>query len=83
MKLAVYGDSFGVKNNDDHEFWVSNVVDKLGTSCENYCENSCSLFYSYKQFLNTQDNYDRIIFLATLPSRYTKPIFIKIGRAHV
>ena len=80
MTLGVYGDSYGTKlTQNNHAFWVELVAEKLNTEYKNYCESASSLFYSYDLFLNTHTNHDRIVFLITLPYRYTKPIQLSVS----
>jgi hypothetical protein len=80
MSLAIYGDSYGVKNNSSHSFWGDVITTKLNTNCVNYCENASSLFYSYKIFLETFHKHSTIVFLVTLPYRYTKPIQLSVTK---
>jgi hypothetical protein len=77
MTLGLYGDSYGVKNSNSHKLWADILVEKLDTTYTNYSKNASSLFYSYNQFIKTNAKYDIVIFLVTLPYRYTKSIVLE------
>ena len=83
MNLGIFGDSFGdsrINLDEDHssintntKSWPYILAKKLNaTNLYNFCENGSSLFYSYKKFLEYQHKCDLVIFLVTVPGRYTK-----------
>ena len=76
MTLGIYGDSYGVKNLNSYKLWIDLVAERLNIPYTNYSKNASSLFYSYNQFLDTHKQHDMIIFLVTLPFRYTKAILL-------
>lgn len=78
MTIGIYGDSYGVKNNNPYKLWADIVAENLNTSYTNYSKPASSLFYSYKQFLETNTQHDIVIFLVTLPFRYTKSIRLDV-----
>ena len=69
MKVAIFGDSYGVvlPEGNNTLSWVSIISDKF--SVDNFSESSSSLYYSYQKFLESYKNYDKIIFLITNPGR--------------
>ena len=76
--IGIYGDSYGVKNENLYDLWADIVAARLEIDYSNYCKSASSLFYSYTQFLETNKQHDIIIFLVTLPYRYTKSITLDI-----
>ena len=78
IKLGIYGDSYGVKNENRYTSWVDIVAKQLGVPYNNYCKSASPLFYSYTQFLETNTQHDIVIFLVTLPYRYTKSITLDV-----
>ena len=69
MKVAIFGDSYGVvlPEGNNTLSWVGIISDKF--SVDNFSESSSSLYYSYRKFLESYKNYDKIIFLITNPGR--------------
>jgi len=79
MKIAVYGDSYGMHylNNlkddvlDRGKSWIELLEEKYQVT--NFCVNGSSFFYSYKLFLENNQNFDYNILLVTEPNRITLP----------
>lgn len=72
MKIAIYGDSH-VANFFDPS--LNNDVSYIELLCrkyniDNYGKGGSSLFFSYHEFLNSHESYDRVIFVATNPGRF-------------
>lgn len=84
MTLGIYGDSFGTQfmPSNNYKFWIDDVSKKLNVEYKNYCEPASSLFYTYNLFLKTHSLHDKIIFLITLPYRFTKPIKLSVRDFH-
>lgn len=79
MRIAIFGDSFG----DDTSIWPRPYMD-VGSSwidylrnqdieIHNYSRYGTSLFYSHQKFISNYQNYDKIVFLVTMPGRLTVP----------
>lgn len=87
MRIGIYGDSFASPHNTDQSkniSWVS-VLKTLIPNCdiENHGRGATSVFYSYKKFLQTCSNYDKIIFLITNPDRYTKEVKLSTTSTYI
>ncbi len=78
LKLAIYGCSFAsVTMGPDHlldQAWPNLFKEKY--SVDIYSAPGSSVFYSYKKFLETYINYDKIIFSQTSSGRWFNPIMI-------
>jgi len=73
MKIAVYGDSFADERNifyPNNNYSWSNCLRNKGYDVTNYGRCASSLMYSYKKFMNTYKEYDKIIFLVTGMARF-------------
>lgn len=73
MKLGIYGDSYAdAKNKSSSICWYNILAKKISNDVEisNHAEAGSSLYFSYKKFLETQHQYDFVIFLVTEPHRY-------------
>ena len=83
MKISIYGDSFG---DSHHNFknlskdkkqrldavgdsWVEILAKKY--QVKNFCKYSSSFSWSVNNFVKTQDEFDKVIFLVTSPDRIT------------
>lgn len=74
MRMGIYGDSFaycteanaGITWYNMLQYFISN------STVKSYGERGTSVFYSYKKFLETHHEFDKIIFLVTNSDRYTK-----------
>lgn len=76
MRIGVYGDSFASSHTQSRDIAWYNILKKL-IPCEDvksYGISGTSLWYSYKKFLETYQEFDTIVFLVTDPSRYTKTV---------
>jgi hypothetical protein len=76
MKVAIYGDSHAAgifeKSVNDDISYVEMLYHKYDV--RNFGAGGSSLFYSYDQFLKTEEQYDKIVFLVTVPGRlYLNP----------
>jgi hypothetical protein len=68
MKLGVFGDSFAMNHPDNpSDSWVDIVGKKYTTT--NWASPGTNLFYSMVAFKNNQHEYDKIIFVVTMPGR--------------
>lgn len=78
MKIGIYGDSFGESYIQSKHFAWYNLLTRYlpGSKVKSFAKGGTSVFYSYKQFLQTHHMFDVIIFLVTEPNRYTKPVNI-------
>lgn len=81
MKIGIYGDSFADHHTDSkHIAWyniLSNYIPGSTVTC--YGKKSTSVYYSYKKFLETYSEFDKVIFLITNPDRYTKELTFSTG----
>lgn len=70
MKIGIYGDSFAeiLKNKHGEHCWVFRLLNQYPGS-ENLSRSGTSLFWSYELLLRTYQEFDKIIFVATQPSR--------------
>jgi hypothetical protein len=76
MKIAIYGDSFGanpigVKDYSLYPYIKNSWWEILSAkyNITNFCEWSASLLYSTEQFIQTHQEFDKVIFLITHPGR--------------
>lgn len=81
--LAIYGDSYAdCTHGHDFESGVTdamgwpNLLAKRGYSLDNYSRGGTSLYWSYQQFIQTHQRYEKIIFVATVPGRWTGTVTI-------
>lgn len=79
MRIAIYGDSFGVSSESLDTSWFSILSNKLKYNIDNYSISGSSLYVSYTKFIETCNNYDFVIFLVTEPNRY--PVEIDFSQA--
>lgn len=80
MKIAVYGDSFAYSRNSLDTSWFSLLGKKLNCTVDTYGCSGTSVYYSYKQFMNSSySDYDYIIFLVSEPSRYYNKVEFTTG----
>jgi hypothetical protein len=86
MKIGVYGDSFASPSYPEHKgfnfHWCNTLANKLNGSITNFAETGSSIFYSYKKFLSTYNDYDLCIFVATDTNRYFKRVTLSSGLTH-
>lgn len=78
MRLGIYGDSFAASHTQSQNIAWYNILAKLvsAKSVVSYGLGATSLYYSYKKFLITHQEFDKIVFLVTEPLRYIKQIYI-------
>jgi hypothetical protein len=82
--LAIYGDSYADCTHGhyyepkvtDAMGWP-NLLGAMGYTMHNYSLGGSSLYWSYQQFISTHINYEKIIFIATVPGRWTGTIDIR------
>jgi hypothetical protein len=76
MKIAIYGDSFGVihtvwetkmQNDPRGSSWPESL--QLNHTVDNYAKSGSAFMYSYELFLKHNSNYDLNIFVVTNPQR--------------
>lgn len=79
MKIAVYGDSFATCRNSLETSWFKLLGKKLNCTVDSYGFPGTPVYYSYKKFMDTHKDYDRIIFLVTEPSRYHSKVEFTTG----
>lgn len=73
MKIAIYGDSFADSRNifyPDNDYSWANCLRNKGYDVTNYGKSASSLMYSYKKFMASYKDYDKIIFLVTGSGRF-------------
>lgn len=72
MKIGIYGDSYADFYPTWTHSWASYLREMIGgeIQIDNYAKGGSSIYFSYKNFLETNDLYDLVIFLATEPHRY-------------
>jgi hypothetical protein len=83
MKIAIFGDSFGVNMNHYNQTlsWVDIV--KADYDVTNFCEGGSSLYYQYELFKENHMNYDKVFFLITNSGRlYLKDCKIQKHVSH-
>ena len=83
--IGIYGDSFA-----DIRCRFTELVDKawpnlLKTHYDvtNYAVGGSSVYYSYKNFIDTHTLYDKIIFVSTTPGRWKTPYTIEGNTYHI
>lgn len=70
MRIGVFGDSFADENMREGKSWISWLRENDDvTSVTSFGKGGSSLEFSYQNFLNNHNSYDRCIFLATEPNR--------------
>lgn len=68
MKIAVFGDSFACRiPYNKTPSWVDLL--SMQHDVTNFAEQGSSLFYSLRLFLESQSNFDKVIFVITTPGR--------------
>lgn len=85
MKIGIYGDSYADCNPLAEDSWVNQLrllmKEKYGSvKIVNYAKGGSSLYFSYKNYLDTGNLYDLVIFLATEPHRYPIAFSPKISK---
>lgn len=82
MKIGIYGDSYAGGDVSLSSNWINTLVRKIENdvgkkiSYFQYALGGSSLYYSYKKFIETNNEYDLVIFLVTEPHRYYDPVLI-------
>lgn len=77
LKLAIYGDSYaktykGLRIDTPDECWATHTVLTTNYSITNYSLSIQNDFYSqYQAFIETQKNYDQIVFIITESTRFS------------
>lgn len=75
MKIGLYGDSFGIADVKElPTAWYNLLRDELQCELDNYAVRGSSVYFSFKNFLETYHMYDLVIFLVTSPIRYSKSL---------
>jgi hypothetical protein len=86
LRVGLYGDSFGTGSlpmiNDNYDIGINYHWSKLleqHYSCKitNYAVSGASVYYCYRQFMDTHHLHDINIFLITSPGRYSHEVEIK------
>jgi len=76
--MAIYGDSFADPTSNttslEEKGWTNLL--KKHYDVTNYAAYGSSVYYSYTNFINTQSQYDTIIFVTTNPGRWHIPYTI-------
>lgn len=83
--IGIYGDSWADPTHG-HDFNPSLedfAWSKRLASSSVYAKGGSSIYFSYTHFMQTHDQYDRIIFVATNPGRWHLPIKTKNGEFHL
>lgn len=78
MRIGVYGDSFAsIKGGNEKISWFNLLTEFIpNAKVTSYGIPGSSVFYSYRKFLETYEQYDTVIFLVTEPNRYTKLLYM-------
>jgi hypothetical protein len=71
MKIAIYGDSYAdyryqPRNN---KTWMHYLEDRLNTRVTSFAASGSGLYFSVKKYLETHQEFDKIIFIVTFPGR--------------
>lgn len=86
LRVGLYGDSFGTGSlpliNGEYDsginyHWSKLIEQKHKCDITNYAVSGASVYYCYKQFMDTHHLYDRNIFLVTAFGRFNHSIRIK------
>ena len=83
MKIALFGDSYGVGSNNNVRHWFDIVCERLNLDSANFSENGSSLYYSYNKFLEHQEYYDKVVFILTGPHRFPVQVSIQGKLMHI
>jgi len=68
MKIAIYGDSFAYNiQSNSTKSWVDLLSNLYDVTC--FARTGSSLYFSVEKFLATHNQFDKIIFLASMPGR--------------
>jgi hypothetical protein len=82
MKIGIFGDSYADEDihNDIAKYpsWVKLLRSNKHFEINSFGMSGTSLYYSYKQFLNNHKNFDKIIFVVTVPGRIMIPEYIAV-----
>lgn len=70
MRVALYGDSYGVSEKNLESSWVSQLGTLIGSPIDVHTTAGSSLYDAYCKFIDTAENYDLILFIITDPNRY-------------
>lgn len=85
LRVGLYGDSFGTGSlpmiNDNHDIginyhWSKLLEQRYSCTITNYSISGASIYYCYKQFMETHHLHDINIFLITSPARYNHEIIL-------
>lgn len=71
MKIGIFGDSFAYEKRNETLTWSEMLGEKHEVI--NYGSAGSNLYWSIKQFLQFKNNFDKIVFIVTLPGRLLIP----------
>ena len=75
MKIGIFGDSYADRHpHGNGQAWFEMLRDRFNLDVTCFGRKGSSLYYSYKKFIDHYEQFDKIIFLVTGPSRLTLPI---------
>lgn len=77
MKIGVYGDSFACSLDRPSIIYAwYNLLPKYipEATVKSFGQTGTSVFHSYNKFLETHQDFDKVIFLVSEPGRYTKKV---------
>lgn len=82
MNIAIYGDSFADYKHasNNKKTWMHFLEDKLNSKITCFANSGSGLYFSVKKYLETNQNFDKIIFVVTIPGRLYVP---QVGTTNV
>lgn len=82
MKIGIFGDSYADENIHrniaKYPSWVELLKDNKNFEVCSFGMSGTSLYYSYTQFLKNHEQFDKIIFVITVPGRIMLPEYISV-----
>lgn len=84
-RIGIYGDSWADPNHghDDNPGLANFAWCNRFGRADIYAKGGSSIYFSYQLFMQTHEQYDRVIFVATNPGRYYLPIKVDDREVHL
>jgi hypothetical protein len=84
-KIGIYGDSWADPNHghDYNPLLAKKAWCNRFGQADIYAKGGSSIYFSYRLFIETHEQYDRVIFIATNPGRWHLPIKTKDSEFHL
>lgn len=84
-RIGIYGDSWADPNHGhDHNPGLANLAwCKRIKNANIYARGGSSIYYSYQLFMQTHEQHDKVIFVATNPGRWHLPITVQGREFHL